>query len=74
MRNRCNMRGMKEKGDINPKDFILYSGDKFAAVEGSAVRDNTGDRQFIENLIFPTMTFPSDHAVLSCGIKGISNL
>jgi hypothetical protein len=28
-------------------------------------QDNTGERDFIEDMAFPTLDFPSDHAVLA---------
>jgi hypothetical protein len=56
---------IEEKGDQNPKDFILFSPNKFSLVESSVVRDNLGKKEFDEELVFPTLAFPSDHAVLS---------
>lgn len=29
------------------------------------LKDNTGNREFTENMAFPTLNFPSDHAVLA---------
>lgn len=51
-----------EKGDANPKDFILYSPQHFQA--SLVGRDNTGAGRFVENMVFPTLDFPSDHAVV----------
>ena len=28
-------------------------------------RDNTGEREFREDMVFPTLNFPSDHAIVS---------
>jgi hypothetical protein len=28
-------------------------------------KDNTGKRQYIENMVFPTLSFPSDHGITS---------
>uniref|UniRef100_A0A7S2VV40 Endonuclease/exonuclease/phosphatase domain-containing protein n=1 Tax=Norrisiella sphaerica TaxID=552664 RepID=A0A7S2VV40_9EUKA len=56
-----------EKGDRNPKDFILYYNSDFREIE--TVKDNTGERHYIENMVFPTLNFPSDHAVLSTRLK-----
>ena len=50
--------------DRNPKDFIVFSGG-ITKLSEDAVRDNTGRRAFVEDMIFPTLDFPSDHAVLS---------
>merc|ERR1712200_121220 len=52
---------LTEKGDRNPKDFILLS--KHFEVS-PAVRDNTGLGRYLEDTVFP-LEFPSDHAVLS---------
>jgi len=52
------------KGDVNPKDFILFYPDQFEA-EGGVVKDNTGDKAYLEDTAFPTLSFPSDHAIIS---------
>ena len=56
------------KADKNLKDWIiLRSGDALTQVTCCNVsRDNTGARSYHDNLIFPTTSFPSDHAVVSC--------
>lgn len=51
------------KGDKNPKDFILFFNTDFTVV--STDKDNTGLHTYIDNMVFPTLTFPSDHAVTS---------
>ena len=51
------------KGDVNPKDFILFF-DNALKSTGTA-KDNTGKHKFIEGMVFPTLTFPSDHGILS---------
>jgi len=53
-----------KKGDVNPKDFILFYKSQFAAAQKTK-KDNTGKIEYIENMVFPTLTFPSDHAVIS---------
>lgn len=60
---------VRAKGDVNPKDFILFYKNQMAA-ESSTVKDNTGERSFVED-VFPTLTFPSDHAVISAKVKTI---
>ena len=50
-----------EKGDKNPKDFILFFEKQF--VNLSTEKDNTGQHKYIENMVFPTMEFPSDHGI-----------
>eukprot|EP00638_Chattonella_subsalsa_P000691 CAMPEP_0117756736 /NCGR_PEP_ID=MMETSP0947-20121206/14276_1 /TAXON_ID=44440 /ORGANISM="Chattonella subsalsa, Strain CCMP2191" /LENGTH=520 /DNA_ID=CAMNT_0005576421 /DNA_START=133 /DNA_END=1695 /DNA_ORIENTATION=+ len=52
------------KGDINPKDFILFYKSQFT-FENTG-KDNTGKKgEYIEDMVFPTLQFPSDHGVLS---------
>ena len=47
--------------DRNPKDFILFYASDFSLL--SASKDNTGDGAFAADDMFPTLAFPSDHAV-----------
>ena len=51
------------KGDKNPKDFIIFFASDFSVV--STKKDNTGEIKYIENMVFPTLSFPSDHGVTS---------
>lgn len=55
------------KGDVNPKDFILFTAHNFKA--STTFKDNTGKRYFKENTIFPSFKFPSDHAILSTELE-----
>lgn len=55
------------KGDKNPKDFILYRRDSFSVV-GSR-KDNTGEGRYVEDMVFPTLAFPSDHGIVSTTLK-----
>ncbi len=59
----CKSTEKREKGDVNPKDFIVFRKSDFEVV--NTWKDNTGERNFIENMAFPTLGFPSDHAVLA---------
>ena len=52
-----------EKGDKNPKDFIIFFTTDFSVVE--TIKDNTGLRKYVENMVFPTLSFPSDHGITS---------
>lgn len=52
-----------KKGDVNPKDFILFFPGEFGS--NGATKDNTGNKKFTEDMVFPTLQFPSDHGVLS---------
>lgn len=51
------------KGDKNPKDFVLFFASDFNVLTTS--KDNTGQKKYVENMVFPTLTFPSDHGVTS---------
>jgi hypothetical protein len=31
----------------------------------STVKDNTGEMKYVENMVFPTLSFPSDHGITS---------
>jgi hypothetical protein len=48
--------------DKHPKDHIVYRGDSFTA--RLVARDNTGEGEFIDDVPFPTLAFPSDHALV----------
>lgn len=49
------------KGDKNPKDFIVFFDADFSVLWTR--KDNTGRGMYIDNMIFPTLQFPSDHAI-----------
>jgi len=51
------------KGDKNPKDFIVFFAADYEVL--STEKDNTGERKYVENMVFPTLDFPSDHGVTS---------
>jgi len=54
------------KGDHNPKDFVLFDATAFAPTSTS--RDNTGrgpGGEYEEATVFPTLQFPSDHALVA---------
>ena len=55
------------KGDKNPKDFILFFDADFRVL--ATYKDNTGERRYVENMVFPTLTFPSDHGITSTILK-----
>ena len=63
-----------KKGDKNPKDFILFFSADFNVMTTN--KDNTGKREYVEDMVFPTLSFPSDHGVTSTILhkaKAISN-
>lgn len=55
------------KGDVNPKDHIIFHRHAFEPVE--VFKDNTGARHYEEETCFPTLQFPSDHALVSATLK-----
>jgi len=59
----CKSTEKREKGDVNPKDFIVFRNSDFKVIE--TWKDNTGERKFIEDMAFPTLNFPSDHGILA---------
>merc|ERR1711879_451042 len=54
---------MLSKGDVNPKDHILVQADAYDVV--SCIKDNTGENSFVEKQVFPSLHFPSDHAIVA---------
>jgi hypothetical protein len=65
----CKSTQKRKYGDVNPKDFILFGKNTFEAVETK--KDNTGKKEYIEDMAFPTLDFPSDHGVLSTILKPV---
>eukprot|EP00457_Paulinella_chromatophora_P002642 gb/GEZN01002647.1/.p1 GENE.gb/GEZN01002647.1/~~gb/GEZN01002647.1/.p1 ORF type:complete len:475 (+),score=72.79 gb/GEZN01002647.1/:325-1749(+) len=65
---RIDQRFTSKESDCNPKDFILFPADLYAVRAGSSIRDNTGKATYTENMVFPTLLFPSDHAIISTEI------
>ena len=58
----CGAAQMKERGDCNPKDYILYSPAAHSVVEFGA--DNTAKRAYDDELVLPTLEWPSDHGLV----------
>lgn len=56
---------LAEKGDRNPKDFVLLSS---SFKVGRVWLDNTGKGRYIKDMVFPTLEFPSDHAALAVDV------
>lgn len=63
----CKSDEKRKNGDVNPKDFILFAKDQFSAVH--TWKDNTGRKEYIEDMAFPTLEFPSDHGILGTIIE-----
>jgi len=57
------------KGDCSPKDHILFYASQYSAQD--TVKDNTGERRYIEGICFPTLSFPSDHGVVSTVLEQV---
>jgi len=49
------------KGDRNPKDFIVFYDSDFEVY--STTKDNTGKAHYVDDMVYPTLSFPSDHAI-----------
>mmetsp|Transcript_16733 Transcript_16733/g.45899 ORF Transcript_16733/g.45899 Transcript_16733/m.45899 type:complete len:514 (-) Transcript_16733:133-1674(-) len=65
----CKSTEKREKGDVNPKDFIVFPKSDFKVVR--TWKDNTGKNEYIEDMAFPTLEFPSDHGLLSTILEAI---
>merc|ERR1712166_754210 len=57
------------KADCNPKDTLIFYKSQFAVIPGNEttknpVKDNTGSLEYMEETVFPTLDFPSDHGVV----------
>jgi hypothetical protein len=59
----CRKSEKREKGDVHPKDFILFTKKDFTVLR--TWKDNTGDQKYVEDMAFPTLQFPSDHGILA---------
>jgi len=51
------------KGEQNLKDWIVFFSSQLTA--SNTTRDNTGRVRYVREMVFPTLVFPSDHAVVS---------
>ena len=61
--------GTSKKLDRNPKDFILFYESDYSVSE--VTKDNTGTRKYVENMVFPTLDFPSDHGITRVVLRSI---
>ena len=59
------------QGDHNPKDFILFKKADFEL--SSCTKDNTGRREFVELMMFPTLEWPSDHGLVAATLTPFSS-
>lgn len=51
-----------ERGDVNPKDHVLVLKSQYD--RHSVHRDNTSERRYEKDTVFPSLRFPSDHALV----------
>lgn len=54
-------------GDKNPKDFVLF--DRQSYYVHRTWKDNTGEGKYNEKTVFPTLQFPSDHAIVCTELR-----
>lgn len=59
----CKAAAKAATGDKNPKDFILYGAESGLAVTEYGI-DNTARKAYVEDLVLPTLGWPSDHALV----------
>ena len=57
----------ESKGDKNPKDFLLFRRQAFELLAAS--KDNTGEGRYVEDMVFPTLRFPSDHGLVAATLR-----
>ncbi|KAG7368448.1 hypothetical protein IV203_031191 [Nitzschia inconspicua] len=67
----CKSTEKREKGDVNPKDFIIFPKQDFKVLK--TWKDNTGKREYIEDMAFPTLEFPSDHGLLATILEPVAS-
>ena len=63
-------RGTSPATDKHPKDHILFRPGTFDC--RIVTRDNTGEGEFLDDAPFPTLTFPSDHALVCAELVEVS--
>mmetsp|Transcript_111739 Transcript_111739/g.339739 ORF Transcript_111739/g.339739 Transcript_111739/m.339739 type:complete len:576 (+) Transcript_111739:94-1821(+) len=66
------------KGGMHPKDLILFRQGQLALVaqadmgsgrQANPSKDNTGELVYNEEMVFPTLDFPSDHGVVAAVLQ-----
>jgi hypothetical protein len=71
---RMSERAKSPLTDKNPKDHIVFRAGDLRAYAGGCVsgvvsRDNTGEGIFDADIPFPTLNFPSDHAIVCADLE-----
>ena len=59
----CKSSDKRVGADINPKDFILLRKNQYTVTK--VWKDNTGQQEYKEGMVFPTPDFPSDHGIVA---------
>ena len=54
----------KYKGDRNLKDYVLFDPRRWQCHRPE--RDNTGNKEYLQEVMLPTARWPSDHGAVSC--------
>ena len=63
----CKAADTKSLGDFNPKDHILFTASAFELVD--AGKDNMGTKSYVEDMVVPTPSWPSDHGLVYADLK-----
>ena len=63
----CKAADKKSLGDFNPKDHILFTASAFELVD--AGKDNMGTKSYVEDMVVPTPSWPSDHGLVYADLK-----
>ena len=58
---------------MNLKDWIISNKGQFVCIHGTVIRDNQGNCHYTERVVFPTLDFPSDHAVVAATLAEVMN-
>ena len=67
----CRATEKKSKGDLNPKDYILFQPEAFVAEDYGV--DNTAKKECVEQVI-PTLEWPSDHCLVYSTLAPVVNV
>jgi hypothetical protein len=62
---------VSESGDQNLKDFILFQRHSWRCQD--PYRDNTGHLEYVQDRVYPTNEWPSDHCAISCMLERVTS-
>jgi hypothetical protein len=63
------------KSDANPKDSVVFYKNQLSIIKPTLagaknpIKDNTGRLEYLEETVFPTLDFPSDHGIVCVGLE-----